>query len=136
MTNHELTDRIRVIAGGYNEDDGAAAARQLLSEGPPTAVIAANDPCAIGVLDTLTRAGRRVPEDISVIGYDDARFGRLPGIDLTSVRRNVPKMARLAVTSVVGRLDQPDRKITSKVLRPKLVIRGTTAAPPHNTASR
>lgn len=131
MTDHGLGNHIRVIVGGYNEDDGADAARRLLSgDGLPTAVIAANDPCAIGILDTLSRAGYAVPGDISVIGYDDARFGRLPGFDLTSVRQNIPRMAKLAVTAAVDRLDRPDRKSTSRVLRPKLVIRGTTGAPP------
>jgi DNA-binding LacI/PurR family transcriptional regulator len=134
MGDHGLADRVRVVAGGYNEDNGAAAARQLLDEGLPTAVIAANDPCAVGALDTLLRAGCRVPADISMIGYDDSRFGRLPGIDLTSVLQNIPKMARLAVASVVERLDEPDGKIISKVLRPKLVVRGTTAVPPTDPA--
>jgi DNA-binding LacI/PurR family transcriptional regulator len=61
--------------------------------------------------------------------YDDSRFGRLPGIDLTSVRQDIPKMARLAVKAVVERLDRPTRKPRTLTLRPKLVVRGTTAAP-------
>ena len=129
MTDHGLASHARVVGGGYDEDDGAVAAGRLIDDGLPTAVIAANDLCAIGALDTLARAGYSVPGDLSLIGYDDARFGRLPGIDLTSVRQNIPRMARLAVTAVVDRLDRTDRKPTSRVLRPKLVVRGTTAAP-------
>lgn len=130
MTEQGLADRVRVVAGGYDEDEGAAAARVLVREGLPTAVIAANDPCAIGVLDTLVRAGVRVPKDISVVGYDDATFGRIPGIDLTSVRQDIPKMAKLAVNALVDRLDRPDRKNLAKTLRPKLIVRGTTGPPP------
>jgi DNA-binding LacI/PurR family transcriptional regulator len=129
MTDHGLTAQIRVVPGGYTEDEGAAAARTMLAGGMPTAVIAANDPCAIGVLDVVLRAGLTVPGDLSVIGYDDSRFARLPGIDLTSVRQDIPKMARLAVKAVVERLDQPARKPKDVALRPKLVVRGTTCAP-------
>jgi DNA-binding LacI/PurR family transcriptional regulator len=129
MTDHGLETEIRVVPGGYTEDEGADAAEILLSESPPTAVIACNDPCAIGILDAVLRAGVAVPGDLSVVGYDDSRFGRLPGIDLTSVRQDIPKMARLAVRAVVERLDKPNRKPRDTALPPKLVVRGTTALP-------
>jgi DNA-binding LacI/PurR family transcriptional regulator len=129
MTDHGLEAEIRVVPGGYTEDEGADAAEKLLSENLPTAVIASNDPCAIGVLDAVLRAGVVVPDDLSVVGYDDSRFGRLPGIDLTSVRQDIPKMARLAVRAVVERLDKPNRKSRDTALPPKLVVRGTTAPP-------
>lgn len=129
MADHGVTDQIRVVPGGYTEDEGVMAGTRLLGDGLPTAVIAANDPCAIGLLDTVIRAGVRVPGDLSVVGYDDSRFGRLPGIDLTSFRQNNPRTARLAVTTVVDRLDRPTRKPRDVVTRPKLVVRGTTAPP-------
>lgn len=131
MTDHALTADIQVVSGGYNEDDGAAAARTLL-DGPgplPTAIIAANDLCAIGALDTILRAGITVPGDLSIIGYDDSRFGRLPGIDLTSVRQDIRKQARSAIKAVVERLDRSTRKPKNIALKPQLIIRGTTAAP-------
>jgi DNA-binding LacI/PurR family transcriptional regulator len=136
MTDHGLTAHIRVVPGGYSEDEGADAATTLLAGRLPTAVIAANDPCAIGVLDIVLRAGVKVPQDLSVIGYDDSRFGRLPGIDLTSVRQDIPKMAKLAVKAVVERLDQPTKKPRDTALRPKLIVRGTTAPPPRGLDTR
>lgn len=129
MEEHGLGTDIRIVPGGYNEEDGASAAARLLSDGLPTAIIAANDPCAIGALDTLLRHGLTVPDDVSLIGYDDARFGCIPGIDLTSVRQRIPKMAKLAVNTLVDRLERPDRKAVGKILKPKLVVRGTTAPP-------
>ena len=129
MADHGLAAQVRVVPGGYTEDEGAKAAQRLLGDGLPTAVIAANDLCAIGLLDAVIRAGVAVPHDLSVIGYDDSRFGRLPGIDLTSVRQNIPKAARLAVKAVVERLEQPARKPKDVHLRPRLVVRGTTAPP-------
>ena len=56
-------------------------------------------------------------------------LARLPGIDLTSVRQDIPKMARLAVKAAVERLERPTRRPKDVVLRPKLVVRGTTAVP-------
>jgi DNA-binding LacI/PurR family transcriptional regulator len=129
MTDHGLAAHVSVVDGGYTEDEGADAARRLLAGPLPTAVIAANDLSAIGVLDTVLRAGVDVPRDLSVVGYDDSRFGRLPGIDLTSVRQDVPRMAKLAVKAVVERLDRPARKPKDLALRPRLVVRGTTAPP-------
>ena len=70
-----------------------------------------------------------MPRDLSVVGYDDSRFGRLPGIDLTSVRQDIPQMARLAVKAVVERLDLPPRDPRNVALPPQLVIRDTTAPP-------
>jgi hypothetical protein len=127
--DHVLTGEVRVVPGEYTEDEGATAGEKLLAESLPTAVITANDPCAVGILDTVLRAGLTVPGELSVVGYDDSRFGRLPGIDLTSVRQDIPKMARLAVKAVLDRLDRPGRKPRDQALRPKLVVRGTTAPP-------
>jgi DNA-binding LacI/PurR family transcriptional regulator len=118
-----------VVPGCSWVNDGAAAAAQLLDHRLPTAIIAANDPCAIGALDTLMRHGIAVPSDISLIGYDDATFGRIPGVDFTSVRQDIPKMAKSAMTALVDRLDRPDRKPVNKTLRPKLIVRGTTTGP-------
>ena len=129
MSDHSLTAEIQVVPGGYTEEEAVGAARTLLTGRLPTAVIAANDLCAIGILDTVLRSGVAVPDDLSVVGYDDSRFSRLPGIDLTSVRQDIPKMARLAVKAVVDRLDKPMRKPKDVALRPKLVVRGTTSPP-------
>lgn len=133
MSRHGLSSQIRVIPGGYTEDDGAAAGQRLLAERLPTAVIASNDLSAIGLLDCVLRVGMSVPADLSVIGYDDSRFARLPGIDLTSVRQDISRMAELAVQAAVERLDSPRCKPKHVALAPRLVIRGTTAAPAPQT---
>jgi DNA-binding LacI/PurR family transcriptional regulator len=129
MAGYGLASELRVVPGGYTEDEGAEAAQRLLADRLPTAVIASNDLSAIGLLDCMLRAGVRVPEDLSVVGYDDSRFARLPGIDLTSVRQDVPQMAELAVQAVVERLELPPREPKNVALPPQLVIRGTTSPP-------
>ncbi len=98
LRRHGLVDHIRVLPGDYTEESGARAARTLLDEGPlPTAVFAANDRCAAGLLHTLVRAGTTVPAQVSIVGYDDSRIARLSFVDLTSVRQDATAMADFAI---------------------------------------
>ncbi|SDN96971.1 LacI family DNA-binding transcriptional regulator [Geodermatophilus sp. DSM 45219] len=119
----------RVVPGGLGEDDGAAAARDLLAGSLPTAVTVFNDRCALGVLDVLRRAGRAVPEEVSVVGYDDSRIARLTSVDLTSVAQDVDRLAALAVGRALDRLDGVPVERRELVVPPRLVVRSTTAPP-------
>jgi DNA-binding LacI/PurR family transcriptional regulator len=120
----------RVLPGGYVEAAGAAAARALLAEPElPTAVIAANDRCAIGLLDVFVRSGVRVPQDVSVVGYDDGELARLAHVDLTTVSQEAAEQAGRAVAAAVERLDGDRTDPVEVVLTPRLVVRGTTAPP-------
>ncbi|MGD0247260.1 MAG: substrate-binding domain-containing protein [Streptosporangiaceae bacterium] len=97
----------RVITGGSTEAAGKAAAEELLSSGRlPTAVIAFNDRCAVGLMFELRRAGLAVPGDMSIVGYDDVSMAALPFIDLTTVGQDVQATARSAVDCAVARLDR------------------------------
>ena len=117
----------RIIPGGYDEAAGAAAARALLDD-LPTAVVAANDRAAIGLLDVFLREGVRVPGDVSVVGYDDSALARLAHIDLTTVSQESAEQAHRAVAAAVARLDG-DAAPSETVLTPRLVVRGTTGPP-------
>ncbi|GGZ65037.1 LacI family DNA-binding transcriptional regulator [Streptomyces bluensis] len=138
MNRHGLADRARVLPGGLTEEDGAAAARTLLGDDPrPTAVVAFNDRCATGVLDAFLRARVPVPDEISVVGFDDSHLARLAHIDLTTVGQDIRRLADLAVGRAVARLEgepTPDGESSGKetVIAPHLVTRSTTA-PPRNT---
>lgn len=118
----------RVIHGGYDEAAGSAAARVLLDD-LPTAVVAANDRSAIGLLDVFVRAGVRVPQDVSVVGYDDSALARLAHVDLTTVSQESHLQAVRAVAAALERLDQDRGDATESVLAPRLVVRGTTGPP-------
>lgn len=122
-------DAVQVVAGGGTEEDGARAAAALESA-PPTAVVAFNDRCALGVLDRLRRDGIGVPEQVSVIGYDDSPLARLGTVDLTTVSQSSQAMAEAAVAAAVERLEGTRTKPVDVVLEPHLVVRGTTAPPP------
>jgi DNA-binding LacI/PurR family transcriptional regulator len=130
MRSHGLTQYAEVIAGAHNEQAGAAAARAMLAEPElPTAVLAGNDRCALGLLDVFTRAGVDVPGKLSLIGYDDSRLSDNPRIDLTTVHQDAAGLARHAVQLAVEMLEQKRSGPEDVVLEPKLVVRGTTARP-------
>lgn len=120
----------RVVAGGWVEAAGARAAREMLDSGDlPTAVVAANDRCAIGVLDVFVRAGVRVPEDVSLVGYDDTDLAGLAHVGLTTVSQDAAAQAREAVGALVERLDEDRTEPREIVLPPRLVPRSSTNAP-------
>src|SRR5205823_6304647 len=132
---HHLQDHVRVLPGDYTEEAGAKAARTLLQEDQlPTAIFAANDRSAYGVLGTLSRAGVRIPEDVSVVGYDDSRMARLSFIDLTTIRQDTKHLAELAVEAAAQRLDEGRTTPREIVLKPTLITRGSTG-PARFTAS-
>ena len=97
--------------------------------GRPTAVVVFNDRCATGVLDVFARGGLRVPDDISVIGYDDSHLARLAHINLTTVAQDTATMSRLALARAIDRIEGTDRPRRDAVVPPHLVVRGTTGPP-------
>jgi LacI family transcriptional regulator len=127
MKRHGLADAIDIIEGDFTEQAGIFAARQLLERRDrPTAVCAANDRSAIGLLDELRRSGIEVPGGIAVAGYDDSVLARLAHIDLTTVSQQPRQQAERAVKAVVERLDEGRRDRLDVLLEPRLVTRNTT----------
>jgi DNA-binding LacI/PurR family transcriptional regulator len=130
MRRHDLEDHIRVIRGGDSQYDGAHAAPLLLDGADlPTAVIGYNDDVAAGLVESFSRAGVRVPDDVSVVGWDDNALARQPQLDLTTVRQDAVEMTRLAVERSVDRLRGEPITKREIVLPPELVVRSSTAAP-------
>ena len=127
MKRHGLSAEIEIIDGDFTEGAGITAARMLLARTPrPTAVCAANDRSAIGLLDELRRSGIEVPDGIAVAGYDDSMLAQLAHIDLTTVSQEPREQADRAVKAVVERLDEGRRERLDVLLEPRLVIRHTT----------
>lgn len=130
MRRHGLGDRIRIIPGDHTEESGLRAATTLLGQpGLPTAVVAFNDRCAVGLLDALNRAGVDVPSSVSIVGYDDSPLARLAHINLTTVSQNTQQQAEHAVAAAVERLDEGRLVPREVVLTPRLVIRQTVGPP-------
>nr|WP_240189138.1 LacI family DNA-binding transcriptional regulator [Nakamurella flavida] len=131
MRSHGLaTDIITTRGPDYTEEAGAAAARGLLARATlPTAVMAANDQAAIGMLGVLARAGVRVPQDVSVSGFDDSRVAQLSCFDLTTVRQDPGRMGAAAVSAAVRRADAPALAPQTMVVETELVVRTSTGPP-------
>jgi DNA-binding LacI/PurR family transcriptional regulator len=131
MRRHRLGPHLQVVAGDASEQAGARAARALFATDlPPTAVVSYNDASAVGLLDALLRAGIDVPGRVSVVGYDDSPLSRLAHIDLTTVSQESRQLTHHAVAAVVERLDGGRVERREVVVPPRLVVRGTTGAPP------
>jgi DNA-binding LacI/PurR family transcriptional regulator len=127
MRRAGLGDRIDVIPGDHTEEGGSRAGRLVLGRaGRPSAVMASNDRGAVGLLDAFVRAGLDVPGDISVVGYDDSTLARLAHVDLTTVNQDAAAQALHAVGAAVQRLDEGRTDGAEVVLRPRLVVRGST----------
>ena len=124
-----LSRHIRVVRGGFDVEAGRAGAVTLGSNGMPTAIFAANDQCAIGVLDVLDERGTRVPGDVSVVGYDNIDLAALRGFDLTTVNQPRWEMGKAAVELLLERLDGGRDQPRRVVEEPTLVVRGTTGPP-------
>lgn len=135
MRRHGLESEMRVIPGEHTEQSGIETGRLLVAERdrglpPPTAVLAGNDRCAMGLLMALTRAGVEVPRDLSVVGYDDSHLSHLMPIGLTTVRQDALLMAEHAVRFAVERLEDGELEPREAVLDSKLVVRGTSGRAP------
>lgn len=117
--------------GGLTEREGAAAANAILASKPlPSAVFAFNDRCALGVMDALVRAGVNVPQQVSVIGFDDSPLAGLAHIDLTTIRQDSAGLATQAMRRLVARLDggARDSATVDITCEPTLIVRGSTTA--------
>ncbi|OBC15926.1 LacI family transcriptional regulator [Mycobacterium sp. 852013-50091_SCH5140682] len=121
---------VTTVAGGITEHAGAAAATTLVGDGSPlpTAVFAFNDRCALGFIDVAIRAGVTVPQQVSVVGYDDSPLAGLAHVDLTTVGQDSGRLAELAVARAIERIDTPGVPV-DVVCEPKLVVRSSTTAP-------
>lgn len=131
MREAGLEREIRVLGGDYTDAAGVRAAGRLLDSGRlPTAIFAANDILATGVIARLEDAGLRIPDDVAIVGYDNTFLAALHHVSLTTVNQPRPEMGRRAVEALVerveGRRAQPLRLRTA----PTLVVRETTGPAP------
>ncbi|WP_369230447.1 LacI family DNA-binding transcriptional regulator [Streptomyces sp. R21] len=128
-------DQPPVLEGDWSAASGYAAGRELASGGDVTAVFAANDDMAIGLMRALTEAGLRVPDDVSVVGFDDIPVAPYVTPPLTSVRQPFDAVAREGLRLLVQAIEKPDVELPPANDPPvDLIVRASTAAPPRRTA--
>lgn len=123
-------DERLTISGNFREDDGYAAARRLLAAVPrPTAIIASNDFSAMGAYTAIREASLKVPQDISLIGFDDIPMAAHINPPLTTVRLPIWQMGREAVRMLLAQIKKPDQIVRPVHLATQLVVRDSCAAP-------
>lgn len=130
VERHGLSSTFRVVPGEFSEMGGIGGLGRLLASGTtPTAIIAPNDLAAVGVRKAAGSHGLRVPEDLSVVGYDDTYLAALGFVDLTSVRWNCREVGRLAFELLVSRRGEDPGPGRIRITKPTISIRGSTAPP-------
>jgi DNA-binding LacI/PurR family transcriptional regulator len=122
-----LAGEAHVVAGDFTEEAGARGAERLLRGSVlPTAIFTANDLSAVGAIDVVERRGLVVPDDISVVGFDNTSLAALNHIGLTTIHQPRQEMGAAALTMLIDAIN--DRGALSNVsMAPSLVIRRTTA---------
>ncbi len=129
MRAHRLGRHTLVIPGDFTEEAGVSAAAELLRlPALPTAIFAANDMVAAGLLGGLESAGVEVPRDVSIVGYDNISIAHLAHVSLTTVHQPRTEMGRLALELLLDRIDNR-RANEMRLIEPSLVVRSTTAQP-------
>jgi LacI family transcriptional regulator/LacI family repressor for deo operon, udp, cdd, tsx, nupC, and nupG len=117
-------DAALVRAGDSRQEGGRAMARELLSLAhPPTALVVGNNLMTLGALETIHAMGRRIPDDVAVVGYDDMPWAAALNPPLTAVRQPGQELGRRAAELLLARIADPSRGTELVTLDPELVVR-------------
>ena len=123
-------DEIPLVWGEYTTESGYSSAMAMLAAHPDlTAIVAGNDTVALGVLEAARRRGLAVPEELSVIGFDDIPIAGSPLVSLTTVRQPVESMARTAARRLIERMNAPLPPEAVRDLLPVHLIQRATTGP-------
>jgi DNA-binding LacI/PurR family transcriptional regulator len=115
-----------VARSSFSMEGARAAASTLINEGV-TAIVCASDVLALGAIRAVRRLGLRVPEDVSVVGFDDSAFMTCTDPPLTTVRQPIEAMGQAAVDLLVSLMDGGGLLTDELLFEPELVVRGSTA---------
>ncbi|MFC7622538.1 LacI family DNA-binding transcriptional regulator [Microlunatus sp. GCM10028923] len=120
-----------VLAGDWTAESGYRQGRELAGRGDVTAVFAANDQMALGLIQALHEGGRTVPGEISVAGFDDTPESAYYWPPLTTVHQDFTEIGRTAIALLLQLLEDPDAAgVGARTIPTTLVVRQSTAPPP------
>ena len=125
----------KIYYGDFRLEGGRRAAREMLAGAElPTAVFAANDLMALGAAGEFRAAGLNIPRDLSIVGFDDIEFASLAEPALTTVRLPRAELGRHAVEALMATVGHPERRGVEVRIKPRLVVRDSTARAPNRPA--
>ena len=116
----------QIVHSLYSLEAAQTAATRLIAEGV-TGIICASDPMALGAIRAIRRAGKRVPQDISVVGFDDSAMMACTDPPLTTVRQPIEAMGRMIVDLLVRQMSREVPSRDEVLFTPELVVRSSTA---------
>ncbi len=117
-------DESLIAEGDFSEEGSQAVMQRLLATGP-TAVFAASDPTAIGVMKALKAAGRRIPDDVAVVGFDDLPIASIVEPALTTVRQPIEQLGATATDLLLKLIEGEVQEPQHVILPTQLVIRAS-----------
>jgi LacI family transcriptional regulator len=124
LEEHGIFDRYEAACHIVNTDEIIRATTTLLQRNPQvTALFGVNDDVAIAVMDAARNLGKRVPDDLSVVGFDDIDLASCISPTLTTIHVDKIGMGRLAVELLVNRIEHPEASPVRAVVRPRLIER-------------
>ncbi|NOD88004.1 MULTISPECIES: LacI family DNA-binding transcriptional regulator [unclassified Ruegeria] len=116
--------------GNFVTEQAQEATRRMFASDPPDALFVANDHMAIAVMDTLRfELGVKVPDDVSVVGYDDVSVAAWPTYNLTTVRQPANRMVSETVEILLSKIDDPDVDPRRLEIDGPLIVRGSARIP-------
>ncbi len=132
-TSHISEKPELIYEGTFFQPDGFAGASALLDlPVPPTAILASNDVMAMGVMDAVRDRGLRIPDDVSIIGFDDIPQASLIRPALTTINQPLEKMGRVATQMLLDLLQHPEKKADRIELPTQLIVRDSCSSPRTN----
>lgn len=125
LAEHGIHD-VPWAEGDFTHTGGASAVQELLARRPELdGLFVASDLMALGALPVLQRAGRRVPQDVAVVGFDDSHAAQACDPPLTTVRQPVEEMASATAQLLLRRIARPGHAVRSELFAPVLVVRAS-----------
>jgi LacI family transcriptional regulator len=133
-THHIDEDPKLIYHGTFFQPEGYAGACELMELAePPTAIFASNDVMAMGAMDAVRTRGLRIPEDVSIMGFDDIPQAEVVRPALSTVRQPLRDMGAIATQMLIEKLKDPEKEMTRIELPTELIVRASTM-PPKNKA--
>jgi LacI family transcriptional regulator len=120
------TASLVAVRAGFRNEDGYAAAAQLLNKHKPDVIVAMNDLVAVGAYRYLKENHIKVPEEVALVGFSDLTNMDILEVPLTTVRESTAEIGEHAIDILLQEIDEPNKRKRQLLLKPQLIVRQTT----------